>query len=443
MKKVLVLLIILLFTNNIVLGIEDNTLQPILQSWTNNSKQNNNKNHSKLSYLHYYSWDELDTNMNMKFNAISKAQYKLLNKEEKRAYKNFVKYNKYIQKGSWGNVIYYWDSQYVPALIAAYKQFEVQNKFRDCVIYLEKIKYKNDILKIFDKEMIDIKLGYAYWADKDYYKAIKIFESYLPNSSNIYHKITLGQLYFDVNKYNDCLKLLNNINKKDTSLYIYKNILETKFLAYSKLKDNKNANKMAYELYSYTYPDKRTASLRIAFTTQDTNIQMKFYNIAKQNSFTDSEIWSVNSFISNILDNRIKNHCKTISGYYKPLLWQEIISKDSNYMSIRQENNRFEDYLNDTNNCINKYSNSNLKACLNDIKNKQEHISTRLLQERQELNRQITEMERIRQLQLINSNIMEQNNLIQQQNYELSRPRYYNSTTSQYGNTYYTNTYSY
>ena len=435
MKKFIVLFLLLFLVNYNNYAIDDFQPQTKLQS-SSSSKPTYNK----PSYLAYYYWDPFDDNMNMQFNVISKVEYKYLDKAKKKTYKIILKYNKKLKNGWYGDVLYY-NNTFLPALIQAYKMSIAKKAYRDAVIYLERIKKQNDAYNIFDTEMVDTNLGYTYWDDKDYLNAIKMLKPYMEN--NIYKKVSVGMIYFDMGNYNNSLSILTKINKDDIDLQSYKDILDKKYISYFRLKNYNNANKIAYELYSYSYPDVKSASLRIAATTYDKNLKMKFYKIAKEKSVSTEDIWSVNFLIGNLLDENLKTKSNTITGYFKPLLWSEITSKDSKYMSIQKQNQRFEDFYNDSSYCITKFTSNNLKSCLNDIKAKQNAISNRLVTEYQELNRQIAENERIMQLQNINYNMMEQNSLIRQQNYELSRPRYTNSTTTKYGNTYYTNTYSY
>ena len=316
---------------------------------------------------------------------------------------------------------------------------------------MEAIKKINNQNDIFDTNLIDTKLGLAYYMDYDYRNCIKLYLPLLQKDpDNIYMRDVVADAYFKIQDYHNAILHANKITKNNEWLMTYKDALEIKYMSYFNLKKSNEANKIAYELFSYSYPNKKTASLRIAYTSQDDNTKLKYYNIAKKTMSDSNEIWKLNVEIGYYLDKKIENATKKIAGYYKPLLWNDLTKKDANYMTIAKENIRFEDFYNENNTCISKYTGNNLKACFDDIKNKQNSISQRLVEEYVEMQRQIAEAERIRQLQIMNANMIQanylqsqQNSLIQQQNYELSRPRYYNSTTTRSGNTYYTNTYSY
>lgn len=113
-------------------------------------------------------------------------------------------------------------------------------------------------------------------------------------------------------------------------------------------------------------------------------------------------------------------------------------------MTVDAANNRFSKYFASVHNCTSQYTGNNLKSCLENIVQEQKELTQKLTQLKAERQRQALEMERIRQMQIMNANMQYQNQLIRQQNYQLSRPRYTESTTTTpYGNTYRTHTSSY
>lgn len=419
-----------------VFSIEENTYipQPTLASWSN----------SAPSYLRYYKVD--DIYMEMSFFPLSKEKEKSLNKYQKKEYKRIKKIEKYLSKG-WLYNAYQIDYNYLPTLIKYFKYYEQNKKYRDALIYLEKIRIL-DKYNIFNKNILEMTLGELYYFDNDYKNAIKYILTNIDellkstNTDDYYLRSIVADSYLQLKDYNNAIKQANKIKKDE--LDSYKTALLIKFESYLELKNIQEANKIAYELYSYSCPSKYSAALKIAETATDKNTQLKFYNIAKNNSTDENNIWLVNYAISKIEQEKLENICKkSIEGFFKIPNWQNIVKADANLMTISQENKRFNDYYNEIHVCTSKYNGNNLKSCLNNVMNEQEKITQRLITEHQERNRQIAEQQRLMQLQQMNANIQQQNALIQQQNYQLSRPRYYNSTTTQYGNTYYTNTYSY
>ena len=108
-------------------------------------------------------------------------------------------------------------------------------------------------------------------------------------------------------------------------------------------------------------------------------------------------------------------------------------------MNYETLNSRYDEYHKDIQNCLN-YKGNDLKACFANVIRKQEKISQKLWDNYREYCRQVDEAERLRQLQMINANISQQNYLIQQQNYALTRPTTYSTTVMPVGNMYYMTT---
>ncbi len=396
------------------------------------------------SYLHYYNIDSIG--LNMAFIPLNKNAEKRLNKFQKKEYKKITKIEKYLSRNDFYRA-YNIDSTYLPTLIQSFYYNESKKNYKNAIIFLEKIK-QYDRTHILNSAVINLKLGEMYFFDKDYQNAINYI---LPNINELltnkdinieYYRCIVADSYLELGNYNNAIDQANKIKKEN--LDNYKMALIIKFDAYSKLNEKIKANKIAYELYSYSCPSKYNAAINIAETTNDTEVKLKFYDIAKINTTDEKEVLFVNFLIAKALQKKLENICnKSIQGFFKTPNWFDIVKKDSNIMTITQSNERFDDYYKEVNNCTSKYTSNNLKNCLNNIIEEQEKISHRLLIEQQERNRQIAEQQRLRELRIQNALQLQQNNLLQQQNYYLNRPRYYNSTTTQYGNTYYTNTYSY
>ncbi len=436
MKKIFCLLALLLFVSPNVLCMEDmtNTAQPGLQIWAE----------AKPSYLEYYQFDAY--NLKMSFVELSSQDYKKLTKKQKKEYKQAKKYNKYISNGQINKVLRK-DEKHIPALLASFYNYDMQRQYHNAIISLEKIK-QYDQYNLFDREVMNVKLGELYYLNSDYNNCIKYILPVLTemvqktNVNDYYYRSMLADSYYNIGDYNKALAQANIIKKDD--LPNYKLALLIKYDSYIKLNKNTEANKTAYELYSYSYPSKYDASMYIATTTTNRDTRLKFYNIAKNNTTDSEKILLANYGIATVEQEKLEKICeKSIQGFFKTPNWLDIAKADKDIMTIEQENERFEDYNKEIHLCTSKYAGNNLKSCLNNVIQEQEKITQRLIAEQQERNRQLAEQQRIMQLQQMNYNLQLQNSLIQQQNYQLSQPRYYNSTTTRYGNKYYTNTYSY
>ncbi|MBO5385520.1 hypothetical protein J6A64_04320 [bacterium] len=486
MKKILfVWLVLLSITGNVCVAI--NSPQPTLAPYSTNYSNVGSKN----LYLKFY---KIDHDMfDLKLNILSKEQEKALTELERKEYKKFKKIEKYLAQKKYYKAIKV-DKTNLAIYCNLLQKAVQKNNLKQIVSMLEEIKLY-DTYELFDIKELNKCLSEAYfqlhqnYADtKDYEAAIKylklamaldysklldvetckyklvMYYLQLDDCKNVIYYLepmfttkkdseslnssTLAYCYYRLNNYDKVIYYSKFI--KNNSPYYSENLAYL-FDAYINKNMQREALIIAEELYKYKLPDLYTASSRIAYLSTDNNKKLKFFNIAKKNTNDEKEIWKLNYHIAKLEQIKLDNLCKkVISGYFKTPNWVNISKQDINIMTIAQENERYNQYEQDVNNCTTKYVGNNLKACLNEVSNTQEKITQRLILENQERNRQIAEQQKLFEIQQMNYNLQvqnqlqrQQNYLIQQQNYELSRPRYYNSTTTQSGNYYYTNTYSY
>lgn len=366
---------------------------------------------------------------NYSFIALSKEEYKKLNKSEKKIYKNMEKAYKYWQKA-----------------------LEAKNQNSE-------IKYSKKALKFYELKPAIVNLMYIYDNNKDYKNAY-IYGYKLVNSGRSEDKI----FYYDFARYNlylnmnesainaadEHLKLPNITNSAKSNCYLVKMLANFNLhnfdqaIAYAKeavnldknsetltwetlyktylAKNNKTeAHKIAHKLYSKSIPDKYTAALRIAESSESDNIKLKFYTIAKANTESQKEKSEINLLINEIDEKNLDLACKNTKGYVSRPKWADISAND--HMTLEQSNERYENYHVKLNACL-QYRNEDFKRCLADLKTDEEKISQRLFAEHQEKLRRIEERERIYQMQMINSNLMHANYLQQRQNDELRDMNY-------------------
>ena len=113
-------------------------------------------------------------------------------------------------------------------------------------------------------------------------------------------------------------------------------------------------------------------------------------------------------------------------------------------MTKSVSNERFNDFYNEIHACTAGYSGSNLKNCLNHVTLEQEKITKRLILEQQERNRQLAEQKRLEELQRMNRNLEIQNQLQQEENDELRRPKYTDTYLTPMGDgSYYIDSFTY
>lgn len=430
MKKLVCLLAMLLLCS-IVHAIEQtNSIpMPILQT--------SKADYQPPYYFNFYKIDE--KNFKMSFIPLSKQQLKLLSIEEKKIYKKTKKIEKKLQRNIFDDKNI--DIGYLPLYTNMYNFFEKRNDKKSQIACLEYIKLY-DKWNFFSKNWIDYNLGCLYYDIKDFKTCIRFIKPEVDKSKTLfsYNNCILSDSYLQIKDYKNAIKYASTVPEKD---YWYNFSLETLYCAYYNTKNMAMAHKIALKTVQRKYPSEYLANMRAAITASDNNTKMKYYNNAKKATTDDKEIWTINSEIAKIDANKIENAARYINGFFVKPNWAEISKKDTSLMSISIENQRFEEWHSDVNNCISKYKGNDLKACFNNINNKQDKISTKLLAEQQAREQKLLELQRIQQLQQMNYNMIRANQLQAQQNYILNSPRYTNTTTTRYGNTYYTNSYSY
>lgn len=433
-------------------------------------------------YEKYYNIDS--DNISLILKDFSGNEEKLLSKTEKKTYKKCKKINKLLMgkkykkalKVDKTNLAIY--SQMLQEAIIKKNYFLIQNYVEEILLYDENYIFERDVLnKLLVEAAYNNHIAYANRGNfeeaiislhqaiyYDQYNILNINEceymlaNYYYITNNYVNVIIYLKSIFDSSKTkneDDAIKLVYSFyqtqdykNVINYSKYIssknenYNLCLEMLFLSYCELNELELAHSIAIKLFNENYPNTFLASKRVASTTKDLNKQLKYLNIAKNNTSDNVEIFGINLKLAKIYQKKLEQKASKNNLYIQIPDWDKIVDKDLNYMRGVDLNSRFENYQKSIINCLN-YNGNNLRQCCADIIDREDKISTEAYNAEQARKQQLLELERINQLQQMNYNMTVQNNLIRQQNYELSRPRYYNSTTTQYGNSYYTNGYSY
>lgn len=399
---------------------------------------------SRPYYFKYYKIEQTnDENLyNMTFLPLSKKDEKTLTKSKSLEYKNIKKIEKYLSKNKLDKA-YRKDFKYIPTLLKYYQYYNKKCANTDAINYLEAIK-QNDTSNEFNKDLLDYRIGVLYYNNNEYqkalYKLVPIIQK-KPDADSI--RVTISDCYYKIGDYNNAIIEANKVNKND--IESYKIALLNKYLAYTKLNKNNDANKIAYELFSYSYPSKGQASRYIAESTNDSNTKYKFYNIAKNDTSDENEIWQLNTIIAKLEQEKLEIICKkSIQGFFKAPNWLTIAKADETLMTKSVSNERFNDFYNEIHTCTAEYSGNNLKNCLNHINLEQEKITKRLILEQQEKNRQLAEKKRLEELQRMNRNLEIKNQLQQEEIDALRRPKYTNTHLTPMGDgSYYIDSFTY
>ena len=319
-------------------------------------------------YTKFYNYSRDD--FNLIFQPIGKENYQKLTKQQKKEYKIIEKYEKYLSKGNFYKVIQK-DNSYLPAYFLAYYAYKYKGAYNNAVATLERLItiIETKLYLPQSPMIIDVKchLVYDYHSAKQYNKTILLAKELLKIVNNDSDNLSylIASSYYNLNSYNEALLWANKVKCID-KLYAKKQLLELKYMSNYNLKRYAEANKIARVLYySYSYPDKYTASLRISATSSDNKTKMKFYNIARQCTNDVGKIWLTNILIAKVDDDLLNQALKTVSGFVKKPNWSEIVKRDN--MDMATENIRFNKFHSDLTNCISKYKGNTLKSCLNSI----------------------------------------------------------------------------
>lgn len=441
MKKIIVTIVVLsLFlqipTSNFAYAIDENDNTNILLNKANNLPE----------YMRFYRVDGVS--LSFYFLPLNNDEIAKLPPEQKKYYKTCYKIDKYLQKNKFQKAFkliakkFPDDVTYLPALTAYFHYQYANKKYKAALLTLKLIKSANND-KLLNNQNIDLILADLYYISGDYEQAIIEFEKLtcLENSDFINYRLT--QSYFALNSYTNAIYYAKKVSSDYSAYY---DVIDLLFVSYYRTKNNEMARKIALKGLELA-PNSPVYNFRVGDLTANKKEKLKYFYKTLDYYIGQNDINNalplLNGEITPIENELLDNACKNIKGFFVKPNWEKIQSEDYHLMSGIVLVNRHNNFFSSIHNCTDKYTGNDLKACLTKVNEEQEKISHKLIAERNEQIRYAQEQERIRQMQLMNANLMYSNQLRAQQNYIQNRPRYYNSTTTQYGNTYYTNTYSY
>lgn len=395
-------------------------------------------------YYEYYVINNIK--LTMTFIPLLESTIKNLEKEEKKNYKKIVKIEKYLRKNKLEalNKAYRLDKEYLPTLLAYYHYYNDKKIYKNMVVMLNNhIIPVNEKYNILDDKELKYHLAFSCYCSEYYDEALKYFKPLIQeNLKYPYFIYVIADINYRLKNYQESIKyakmIVNDeVNKKDALTLLFNN--------YESLKNKKLAAYYARELIKIE-PNSLNY-LRLIMNSSDNKEILNYaYKVAenytKNNDYkTALEYCFVD--IVRLEEQKIANAGKNIKGFVELPSYKTIFDNDYSYMKYNTAYYRLVNFYKSTNDCISKYYGNDLKACFASVNKAQEKITQKLISEKRAQEQMLAEEQRIQQMRLMNYNMMQQNSLIQQQNYQLSRPKYTNSTTTQFGNTYYTNSYSY
>lgn len=341
------------------------------------------------------------------------------NKTELKEYKKILKNEKYIKQKKYQKA----DKllpDYIPNIarfINVYTDYKDYKNALECAKQLEKLDTKN----LFPKASKDYRLGILYSLNGDYINSNTYLYPYV--ETNSYARFQIAQNYYYMQDLKSAETYAAKINAKDDAFYPAQELL------YSIFEITKNPQK-AYTIAKNLVkldPGNPLNYMRIADSTTNNAEKLTNYYRAKQiyhSQNLNDMIKRINNLTAPIEQEKIDNAYKKLTSYCKKPDWFKIRERNGNLLSndIGYWDKRQSEFFNSANDCISRYTGSNLAACFNDLNSTQEREDSALAAESA---RRIEAKQREIQIeQLIRQNmLLEEQNRIQR--YYNDYPRYY------------------
>ena len=380
------------------------------------------------------------------FSPICKQEYNQLNKSDKKYYQQMVKINKLISKEKFkkAHSIY---NDFIPIYMSEVFYYVKNEKYSDAIICMCKIIDLNKEEQVLDEEMLMSDLSMLYFKNGEYNNFLNTIEPYKNNKNN-----QVEGIYY---MYSYAYKQLKNYDAS---------------INYAKKIENNNSYKIkAYNLLYSDYIALNNLQQATLYAKKLANIQPCIENYAKVILFSQSkderlkycyliadeyinagnkkdDILALKIMYNDIIpleNEKIANATKKIKGYIELPDYKTIFDNDYKYMTPLEAYTRCKNFYAAINNGISKYTGNDLKECFNCILKNEKNTTDRIIEEHRANEQNLAEQRKLEELRRMNANMQYSNYLQQQQNYQLSRPRYTNTTVTPLGNTYYMNSYSY
>ena len=414
-------------------------------------KQSQGQNATNIEESQYtFSWFDCfiydDENEYFKFVPIEKAGYKILSKNEKQDYKKIKKIHNYLARNKFVKAINT-DDEFLPTYFNAYKFSNDNNEYIYALYYWQKVMQLNQTVKYFEQDSLKPTLAELFFYTNQFDKFITTIKPFMQQKEYQIPKyyFLLAEAYNNIKDFNNSIlyakKLeTNNDYKLDAYKLLYNDYFRLRNLTQARFYAIKLASLQPCALNYY----------KVILSTQSKNEKLKYYyliadeyiNVGTKEKDTEALSIMYNDIIP-LENEKIKNAAKNIKGFVELPDYKIIFDNDYKYMTALKSYNRCKNFYMATNNGIAKYKGNDLKNCFNSILKNEQNITDRLIAEQRALEQRYAEQQRLQQLRLMNANMQYNNYLQQQRNYELSRPRYTNTTITPIGNTYYMNSYSY
>lgn len=356
------------------------------------------------SFEQYY---EFYDNLDIKF----LPQYEVKTKE----YKTIAKNEKYMNRGKYSSAEKLLPD-FIPNTARFISIYTDRKDFSKALEYAKKLE-ESDTGNLFPKYAKDYRLGVLYSQNGDYLNSNAYLMPYINKNSMAMFQVAQNYYYMQDLKTaeNYAVKITPNTGAYFSAqelLYNISYIMKNPQKAYTAAKNLVKLDIGNPENY-----------IRVATVTTNNDEKLINYYRAKEIYISQNMaqmVASTNELIAQLEQAKIDTAYKKITSYCKKPDWFKIKEKCGNLLSndFVYWNSRQTEFFESTNDCIKRYTGSNLAACFKDVNDSQEKLDNALITENA---RRIEEQQR--QAQILQ--LMRQNALLEEQN-RIYRYGYYN-----------------
>ena len=356
------------------------------------------------SFEQYY---EFYDNLDVKF----LPQYEVKTKE----YKTIAKNEKYMNRGKYSSAEKLLPD-FIPNTARFISIYTDRKDFSKALEYAKKLE-ESDTGNLFPKYAKDYRLGVLYSQNGDYLNSNAYLMSYINKNSMAMFQVAQNYYYMQDLKTaeNYAVKITPNTGAYFSAqelLYNISYIMKNPQKAYTAAKNLVKLDIGNPENY-----------IRVATVTTNNDEKLINYYRAKEIYISQNMaqmVASTNELIAQLEQAKIDTAYKKITSYCKKPDWFKIKERCGNLLSndLVYWNSRQTEFFESTNDCIKRYTGSNLAACFKDVNDSQEKLDNALITENA---RRIEEQQR--QAQILQ--LMRQNALLEEQN-RIYRYGYYN-----------------
>lgn len=356
------------------------------------------------SFEQYY---EFYDNLDVKF----LPQYEVKTKE----YKTIAKNEKYMNRGKYSSAEKLLPD-FIPNTARFISIYTDRKDFPKALEYAKKLE-ESDTGNLFPKYAKDYRLGVLYSQNGDYLNSNAYLMPYINKNSMAMFQVAQNYYYMQDLKTaeNYAVKITPNTGAYFSAqelLYNISYIMKNPQKAYTAAKNLVKLDIGNPENY-----------IRVATVTTNNDEKLINYYRAKEIYISQNMaqmVASTNELIAQLEQAKIDTAYKKITSYCKKPDWFKIKERCGNLLSndLGYWNSRQTEFFESTNDCIKRYTGSNLAACFKDVNDSQEKLDNALITENA---RRIEEQQR--QAQILQ--LMRQNALLEEQN-RIYRYGYYN-----------------